>query len=253
MRIVGSASYVEDRARRRVWRGGLFVVAGAVLLIAGVISTQSQEGSPAGWAGSASTFLGLGGLLVGALQIVRSGREQQASAGEAPVIAQLSARFGDEYVYLRRVAVPGHLAEADGVLLGPHGALVLAIRAVSGQFIVRGDDWFMVDAAGEERPWNRSPTWELARPLRVLQRAAEEEGLGKVRVQGAVILVQARLVNAERPSMAVVPVDRIATYVDYLRPPEPEQETALLIEQLIHHLEPYAGGQAPRPRAQDVP
>jgi hypothetical protein len=213
------------------------------LVVAGFLSTQGPSAASLAWLGGLPVFLGLGAILVGALQLSAASRDRDAVSGEAPVVAQLRARLGDEYAYLYRVAMPNGGAEADGILLGPHGALVIAIRTVRERLAVRGDDWFTVDASGARRPWSRSPTWELARPMRALQRLIHTEGLGNLPVQGAVVLVDARLVGAEQPAMAVVPVDRIATYVDYLRGGADEEAAAPdLVERLLDALQPRAGG-----------
>jgi hypothetical protein len=240
VRTVGSATYLRDRARRRLSRGLLLVLAGAALFATGLVAAQASGSGDVSWPGGMPVFLGMGGALLGVLQLLAAGRDRQASVGEAPVHHQLAARLGNEFVYLRRVTLPRYHAEADGILLGPHGALVLAIRALSGQYAVRGDDWYVVDAGGGERLWSRSPTWEVARPVRAMQRLAQEEGLGQVPVLGAVVLVHARLVSAEQPAAAVVPVERVATYVDYLRPADPVPD--VLVGRLASVLEPHAGG-----------
>ncbi|MGH2354188.1 MAG: nuclease-related domain-containing protein [Chloroflexota bacterium] len=240
MRIAGSATFLADRARRRVTRGGLLMAAGVVFLVIAVLAAQGSDGSGSTGATSLPVFLGLGSLLVGTLQLLAGSRDRQASAGEAPVVTQLGARLDDDYCYLHHVALPQHGVEADGILIGPSGALVLAIRAIAGQYVVRGNDWFTVDAAGTERPWSRSPTWELARPMFALQRIVQEQGFGQVPVHGAVVLVQGQLVEADRPGAAVVPVERIASYADYLR--QGETAPREMVEALIAYLEPHAGG-----------
>jgi hypothetical protein len=157
------------------------------------------------------------------------------------VLAQLSARLSDDYLYLRHVLIPGRQVEADGILFGPHGALVLALRAMSGSFRVRGHDWYAVMDDGSERSWDNSPTWQLVRPLRALERFAKEEGLGDVPIQSAVVLVNARLLDASLPGAAVVPVDRIATYVDYLKNGAVASQRS--VQALATALTPMAGRQ----------
>jgi hypothetical protein len=190
--------------------------------------------------GDLGVFVGLGSILLGLQQFMAAARDRERSVGEAPVVTQLRARLGDDFTYLRRVSVPQHGVEADGILVGPSGALVLAIRTLPGSYVVRGNDWFAVGGNGDERPLSQSPTWELARPMRSLQRAMQEHGLEPVPLQGAVVLVGGRLLSADRPGMAVVPVDRIAAYVEYLRQGTPAPGVA--IAGLIDFLEPYVGG-----------
>lgn len=247
VRIAGSATYLVDRARRRLRRGALLAVCGVIGTVGGFIASQQTASPPIMAAGNVAVFVGLGSLLLGVQQLTSAGRDREASLGEDPVVTQLRARLSDDYYYLRRVTIPGHGVEADGILLGPSGALVLAIRALQGRYAVRGNDWFVVDGEGAERLWNRSPTWELARPMRALQRAMQEQGLLPVPVQGAVVLVEGRLLEAERPAAAVVPVDRIASYVDYLRVGEGVTPDSLA--GLATYLEPHVGGGSARKRS----
>ena len=150
----------------------------------GFVASQQGNETLAVVLGNLGVFVGLGSVLVGVQQFLAAGRDREAGAGEAPVLAQLGSRLGDDYTYLRRVTIPRHGVEADGILAGPSGALVLAIRSLQGRYVVRGNDWFVLQEDGAERPWNRSPTWELARPMRALQRAVREEGIPPLPVHG---------------------------------------------------------------------
>lgn len=233
---------MQERARRRLSRGIFLAIAGAVLLLLGFAAVESLGSeAPTAFTGL-PVFLGLGALVVAVQQLYRSRADAEAYAAEAPVMAQLASRFDDRYVYLRRVRFPRRNAEADALLVGPHGVLVLRIAAASGTFVVRQHAWFRLDADRDETAWERSPTWELARPLRDAQRAVLEEGLGNVPVLGAVVLVLGRLAEAVQPSAAVVPVDKISNYVDYLVPEDPVP--AERVEQVVAAFEPYAAGNA---------
>jgi len=237
--IVGSATYLQERARRQRAGGTLLAGLGGALFLLSVLLAE-MAGGPAPAFGALLSFFGLGALLIGSLRIFSSRRDAATIAGEGPVVNQLAARLSDDYVYLRHVALGSRGAEADGVLLGPHGALVLAIRALSGTFVVRGHDWYVVDAAGNERAFNRSPSWELVRKLRAVERVLKEGGAGDVPVQGAVVLVRGSLEDAELPGTAIVPVERIGSFVDYLRPPElPPPEP---IRRAIEVLQPHVDG-----------
>jgi len=241
VRIIGSATFLQERARRRFSGGSLLVGIGGALFLLGLVFTEMVGSDAALSAGALPSFIGLGTLLIGALRVFSARRDASTIAGEAPVVNQLAASLNDDYVYLRHVALRSRGAEADGVLVGPHGVLVLAIRALHGVFIVRGHDWFTVDEDGDERAFARSPSWELTRTLSAVQRVMREGGLGHVPVQGAVVLVSGQLDDAELPGTAVVPVDRVANYADYLRPEElPDPEP---IRQTIELLEPHVDGE----------
>ena len=246
VRIAGSSTFLVDRARRRARLALALVCVGIAALVGGFVASQQGNQTLAVVLGNLGVFVGLGSVLLGVQQFLAAGRDREAGAGEAPVVAQLSSRLGDDYTYLRRVTIPHHGVEADGILAGPSGAIVLAIRSLQGRYVVRGNDWFVLQEDGAERPWNRSPTWELARPVRALQRAVREEGLPPLPVHGAVVLVAGRLQEASLPGAAVVPVDRIASYVEYLRQGEAAEPQALRL--LLDFLEPHAGG-VPRPAA----
>jgi hypothetical protein len=234
VRITGSATYLRDRARKRGGRSLFLTVAGVVLIVAGFAAAQTQQSSAllSGFPG----FLGFGALLFGFLQASAGRRDAEAANAEAPVLNQLSARLSDDYLYLRGVRLPGQRLEADVIVLGPHGALVLGLFGAPGSFTVRRDDWF--EDGGSLRD---SPSWALTRRLRTLQRLAREEGLTEIPVHGAVVLVRGELVNAEQPSVAVVPLNRIASYVEHLRPADAEALKEP-VQTLAAALEPYAAG-----------
>ena len=239
MQIVGSASYLQERARRRLSGGTLLAAAGGVLFLLSLLLAEMGGDVGAPLAGL-SSFFGLGALLIGGLRVLSARRDEATITGEAPVVNQLAARLSDDYVYLRHVALRSRGAEADGVLLGPHGVLVLAIRALGGTFVVRGHDWYAIDEQGDERAFSRSPSWELVRTLQAVERGLKEEGLGEVPVQGAVVLVRGKLDDAELPGTAIVPLDRIASFVDYLRPAElPPPEP---IRRAVEALQPHVDG-----------
>ena len=215
MRIVGSAGYFQERARRRGSLGLILILSGLVVVVIGFIAAQAPGATAL--ASGFPSFIGFGACIIGVLMAARARRDADAAAAEVPLLTQLSARLSDDYLYLRRVSLPGQNAEADGVLLGPHGALVFGLHGVPGTYTVRGDDWF----GAADQKLRDSPTWRLTRPLRRLQKLAREEGLEDVPVNGAVVLSAGELAAAEKPSVAVVPVGKIASYVEYLRPADP--------------------------------
>jgi hypothetical protein len=257
MRIVGSAGYLHDRARRRGTRALFLFIAGIVVVAASFVASQNPSASAL--LSGFPAFLGLGAILIGVLQVSAARRDADAAGAEGPLLTQLRARLSDDYLYLRRVALPGQNAEAEAVLLGPHGALVLGLHGHPGTFTVRGDDWFegqppiAGSGDGPGQPLRESPTWRLMRPLRTLQRITREQDLGEVPVNGAVVLARGELTGAERPSVAVVPVSRIASYIEYLKPEDPEPLREL-VQELADLLTPLAaGGRGPRTKSADVP
>ena len=238
MRIVGSADFFRERARRRGSIGLFLILSGLVVVAIGFVA--AQEPGATALASGFPTFIGFGGAVIGVLLAARARRDADAARAEVPLLTQLSARLSDDYLYLRRVALPGQNAEADGVLLGPHGALVLGLHGEPGTFTVRGDDWFGGTAQAAQK-LRDSPSWRLARPLRRLQKMVREEGLPDVPVNGAVVLAAGELAAAEKPSVSVVPVGKIASYIEYLRPADP---LALRepVRQLAQLLTPLAAG-----------
>lgn len=218
MRVIGNAIYLPQRARKRALRAVVLVIAGVALIVTVFVRAAVGDTS---FLGGIPAFVGVGALLVGWMQAVASGKDRSNAETEGPVVAQLRARLSDEYLYIRRAIIPGQGLETDGLLLGPHGVLVVGIASLQGSVAVRGDDWYILEDSGEYQLRN-SPTWELTRRVRALQRIITQEALGKVPVQGAVVLLGADLQQADRPGAAVVPLNRIGSYVDYLRPKDGE-------------------------------
>jgi hypothetical protein len=261
MRVVGSAGYLHDRARKRGSRALFLFITGIVVVAASFIAAQSP-GTNALLSGFPA-FIGFGAILLGVLQASAARRDADAAGAEGPLLAQLRARLSDDYLYLHRVTLPGQNAEAEAVLLGPHGALVLGVHGAPGTYTVRGDDWYeartdqnrsaapaapesAASRAGPGEALRESPSWRLTRPLRALQRIVREEGFIELPVNGAVVLARGELTGAERPSVAVVPVSRIASYVEYLKAEDPEALREP-VQQLAEMLTPLAaGGRAAR-------
>ena len=238
MRIVGSAGFYQERARRRGSLGLFLILSGLVVVAIGFVAAQAPGATAL--ASGFPTFIGFGAAIIGVLLAARARRDAAAAIAEVPLLTQLSARLSDDYLYLRRVTLPGQNAEADGVLLGPHGVLVLGLHGERGTFTVRGDDWFGGSGDGEQK-LRESPTWRLTRPLRRLQKMAREEGLPDVPVNGAVVLSAGDLTAAEKPSVAVVPVGKIASYVEFLRPAD-SLSLRGPVQQLADLLTPLAAG-----------
>ena len=245
MRIVGSVGYLRDRARKRGSRALFLFIAGIVIVAASFVAAQAP-GASALLSGFPA-FVGFGSILLGVLQASAARRDADAAGAEGPLLTQLRARLSDDYLYLHRVTLPGQNTEAEAVLLGPHGALVLGVHARPGTYTVRGDDWFEGTSPAEGgEALRESPSWRLARPLRALQRIAREEGFIELPVNGAVVLARGELAGAERPSVAVVPVSRIASYVEYLKAEDAEvlREPVQLLAEMLTPL--AAGGRAER-------
>lgn len=236
---------MHDRAQRRFRWGLALLVLGIGAFGSAVATAIYAPETGVGLLSYAPVTLGIGSLLVGTLQFLAGSRDQQASPGDRPVLAGLRARAGDEYTYLCHVSIPGHRADAHGLLVGPHGVLVITVMYARGLFAVQEHEWRVTANDGSGRLSDRSPTWELMRPLRAMQRVVEELGLGQIKVQGAVVLVGGELVTAERPAAAIVPVARLPEYVEYLRPETPIN--AQITDALVEALAPFAGGNR-RPR-----
>ena len=235
MRIVGSAGFLRERARRRGTMGLFLIISGLVVVVIGIVAAQTP-GATALVSGF-PTFIGFGACVIGVLFAARARRDAEGAAAEVPLLTQLSARLSDDYLYLRKVSLPGQNSEADGVLLGPHGALVVGLHGEAGTFTVKGDDWF----GPSDAQLRHSPSWRLTRPLRRLQKLVREEGMPDLPVNGAVVLAVGELAAAEKPSVAVVPVSKIASYVEYLRPADPLSLRGP-VQQLAELLTPLAAG-----------
>lgn len=214
VQLVGSASYLQTRARRRLARGTQLLVAGAMMLVVGIGVAELVD--PSSFFAGFPVFLGLGGILLGALQMAGAGRDSRSALVEGPAVAALTKACDDTYLLFMHVNLP-RSNHAEAILLGPHGALALGFQDATGDVIVRRHDWFTSGANGEERAWPRSPSWIVSRPIRAVQRLALEQALPDVPVSGAVVLVSGTLKEADEPGVAVVPKDRLAAYLQYLR------------------------------------
>jgi hypothetical protein len=244
MRTTGQFGYHAVRARRQLMLGAPLLAAGLTLLISSVGLLRDAP-LPAG----GRSLLPLAGLLLmaaGVQALTGWWRFRVRLCGEAAALQRLAVQLGHELdssftllLNVRGVALRGAVDAATAVLVGPHGVLVLLVKRLAGSFRLEGDRWWLLTESSD-RPWDRSPTWEVHRRLRAVRRYLQSEGSGDVPVHAAVVANGAVQVEIDErykgppPSAIVLAPPEVAAYVRCLAAEHPIEP--LRVSQLIDSL-----------------
>ncbi len=146
-----------------------------------------------------------------------------AGRGEEQLYQYLNQFLGQEFIYFRNLTLPGtrSVGAIDGVLLGPHGALVLQIEQSRGEFASEGDTWFRyngnpnsLDAEKKRRRMPDSPTWAAIRAGREVKAWLSVRELPLVPVHPIVVLSRGKLRTSKRPSCPVVELWSIQNFIE---------------------------------------
>jgi len=172
----------------------------------------------------------------------------EVSKGQERLCQELSQFLSNEFIYFRNLTLPGtrSVGEIDGVLLGPHGALVLHIEPNHGDFASEGDTWYRYHKGKEvtDNPKNRrrmddSPTWTAIRAGREVKAWLSVRELPLIPVRPVVVLGHGKIRTLKRPSCPVVEMWSIQTFIQSNLLQESPQTIASggTVEQIVHRLQ----------------
>jgi len=163
----------------------------------------------------------------------------------------LSKVLGENYIYFLNLLLPENrsVGMIDGVLLGPHGALVLEVSSISGQYICEGDTWYRYmggnDSTAKKQPNRKrikdSPTWKVIRAAREVKSWLSVRNLPQVPVQPIVVLDRGKLFSSTHPNCPIVEHADLVTYLKEQISPkgssfEATDVSESTLEQIIHRL-----------------
>ncbi len=116
-----------------------------------------------GYGFALAAFLSLGGIQAGIRALCDFNRWARGAAGEEAVLHTLRG-LPDGFAVVANFVVPGTRAgDADLLVLGPMGVLVLEVKACRGRLACRGDVWFTVGSDGERRATRGSASRQVKR------------------------------------------------------------------------------------------
>ncbi len=139
--------------------------------------------------------------------------------------ANLATNLDNSFVYFRNLTLPDtkSVGEINGVLLGPHGALVIELANLNGEFICERDTWYKFNGGNKpnasdnldkyRRRLTDSPTWHVIRAAREVKAWLSVRNLPQVPVQPVVVLAKGKVKSVKQPSCPIVELWYLETYL----------------------------------------
>ena len=200
MRVIGTTLELRRRARQRVLRGAVVAAAGVGLIVTSVVANANPDlRTPLI---RLLALAGIAGTVWGIYAVRRGLALTSIPPACGRVVAALAEALPDDYVLLRHVALPHGGALADAIVLGPHGALVLSLKAMRGTFTHDEHHWYRLTSDGRRRRLDGSPTWEVLRPWKSVRRLIRHYGYSHLPVTAAIVLASGSLAPEPSPSPA---------------------------------------------------
>lgn len=137
----------------------------------------------------------------------------------------LSSNLDNNFVYFRNLILPEtrSVGEISGVLLGPHGALVIELANLGGEFICERDTWYKFTGGNKPNASDNldkyrkrltdSPTWHVIRAAREVKAWLSVRNLPQVPVQPVVVLAKGKVKSVKQPSCPIVELWYLETYL----------------------------------------
>lgn len=154
----------------RLWRGGnLILIAGALMTPAGILLTVTGTT----W-GITPVLLGII-LMALSVPLIRASERRgmgwrKGHEGEL-IVTNCLRRLPEGYHILNDIKLPGAYGNMDHVVVGPTGVYVIETKSYSGNYIVKGDRWFLNDELRKEEV--RSPSIQAKRNAAALKEFLE--------------------------------------------------------------------------------
>ncbi len=220
MQHIQGISNNAGSARRDIFLAAGLGVFGIMLVIQGVNLVFSGESSPNWLVALFSLLVGL--ALLGwtfwfGTRYAGYLNEQRAQSRIADIPA---GSLSDEFIYFRNLVLPENrsIGEIDGVLLGPHGALVIEVASISGEYICERDTWYKYlpaptgkteDKFRPAKPKTKrqiidSPTWHVIRAAREVKAWLSVRELPQVPVQPVVVLTRGKIIDNRQSSCPII-------------------------------------------------
>jgi hypothetical protein len=198
MEIIRYPSAVDQMMQRRYRVGGWIAVFAFGLLYGGY--------AVGGVAGLVMMAFGLMALAHGAFPIIYRAWDARLGARGELRVDEVLADLDDQYKLLCNYCPPGEVGDADRLLVGPNGVLLIEVKTYSTAVRVRGADWWVKGQSGRWR--------KIKSPARQAQRCAKALAgeFGKV---DCVIVVRDRMSLDTEGSP--VPIVRFRDLAEFIR------------------------------------
>jgi hypothetical protein len=141
----------------------------AVSGVGGGILLWAEASHFGGYCFGAAAFLGLGGINIGVKSLRNYNRYLRGIEGEDSVLNSVQ-ELPDEYACISNFVVPGtRQGDADLLIIGPFGVLVVEVKSYTGHYACHGDTWFRISTRGERLPMRASVSRQLKRNQKAVQ------------------------------------------------------------------------------------
>jgi hypothetical protein len=158
MPVIQGSNYLADEMQRRYRRQAVIAAAATVLLVAllgvllaGVARGLLKQYMPSIWVFPvmAVLLLPLFWLWERFTELRHEGQNfRRGQLGEIHVAQQLRHGLGGDWTLFRNVQLPGTRADTDMVLLGPPGVFALEVKAYTGDYRYRKQDFYRRTGVG---------------------------------------------------------------------------------------------------------
>lgn len=184
-----------------------------------------------GYGFALAAFLSLGGIQAGIRALCDFNRWARGAAGEDAVLNTLRG-LPNGYAVVANFVVPGTRAgDADLLVLGPMGVLVLEVKACTGRLACRGDIWFAVGPGGERRAARGSVSRQVKRARKLVAHYLVDADLC-LPVHAAAVFRPGVSLELAGPTVLVLTQDALLAHIRAL-PPAPSPVSLPALEQLF--------------------
>jgi hypothetical protein len=134
------------------------------------------------------------------------------TASGRTAVKLLGQYLDDRFTLVHQVRLPNRKNAIDGVLVGPHGATVLALASDAGRVRCLGDHWYVWNPRIKDFEAGRSPVKQTQSDRTAIEAFLAGRGLGSViPVDCAVLAFQpSAQVEFMQPAAPIWPADKIA-------------------------------------------
>lgn len=184
-----------------------------------------------GYGFALAAFLSLGGIQAGLRALCDYNRWARGTAGEEAVLNTLRG-LPDGYAVVANFVVPGTRAgDADLLVLGPMGVLVLEVKACTGRLACRGDVWFTVGPDGERRATRGSASRQVKRARKAVAHYLVDGNLC-LPVHAAVVFRPGVSLELAGPTVPILGQEDLLAHILAL-PPAPSPVSLPTLERLF--------------------
>ncbi|WP_165863872.1 nuclease-related domain-containing protein [Capsulimonas corticalis] len=190
----------------------------AVAGVGGGVLLWSEAAHFGGYGFAAAAFLALGGVNIGVKAMRNYNRYLRGAEGEETALTTLKS-LPDGYSCVANFVVPGtHQGDADLLVIGPFGVLVVEVKTYTGHYTCHGDAWFRLHDDGVRQPMRSSVSKQLKRNRKAVQHYLVDCDM-EAPVHGVVVFPDTLKLDCVHPTIPMVRLSGLLEHVQKLSAP----------------------------------